>query len=71
MAPAILEKIGVLENFNQTHAETDYLLSYPDETGFTVEQESEIMQSWNMKIWKQQLIVLLTGVWKKMYWMIF
>lgn len=24
----------VLENFNQTHAETDYLLSYPDETSF-------------------------------------
>ena len=35
---------AMLENFNQTHAETDYLLSYPDETGFTVEQESEFMQ---------------------------
>ena len=35
---------AALENFKQTHAETDFLLSYPDERGFTVEQESEFMQ---------------------------
>ena len=29
----------VLDVFNLTHAETDYLLTYPDENSFTVEQE--------------------------------
>ena len=28
----------VLDVFNLTHAETDYLLTYPDENSFTVEQ---------------------------------
>lgn len=30
---------AVLENFLLTHAETDYLLSYPDESSFSKEQE--------------------------------
>ena len=34
---------AVLENFNQTHAETDYLLSYPDENRFDAEQESRFL----------------------------
>ncbi len=34
----------VFENFNATHAETDYLLSYPDENSFTPEQEAEFLQ---------------------------
>ena len=34
----------VLENFNLTHAETDYLLSYPDENHFDAEQESRYLE---------------------------
>lgn len=34
---------AALENFNLTHAETDYLLSYPDENSFTVEQEGKFL----------------------------
>ena len=34
----------VLENFNLTHAETDYLLSYPDENHFDSEQESRYLE---------------------------
>ena len=34
----------VLENFNLTHAETDYLLSYPDENHFDAEQESQYLE---------------------------
>ena len=34
---------AVLENFNQTHAESDYLLSYPDENTFDAEQESRFL----------------------------
>lgn len=33
----------VLDIFNLTHAQTDYLLTYPDENGFTVEQERDFL----------------------------
>ena len=35
---------AVLEQFNQAHAETDYLLTYPDEGGFTAEQEGRYLK---------------------------
>ncbi len=34
---------AVLENFLLTHAETDYLLSYPDESSFGEEQERQFL----------------------------
>lgn len=34
---------AVLENFNRTHTETDYLLTYPDENRFDAEQESRFL----------------------------
>ena len=34
---------AVMENFNLTHAQTDYLLSYPDENSFTAEQEESFL----------------------------
>ena len=30
---------AVFENFNQTHGETDYLLSYPDENSYDPEKK--------------------------------
>ena len=36
---------AVLENFNQTHAETDYLLTYPDENRFDTEREGRFLAS--------------------------
>ncbi len=35
---------AVLDNFNLTHGETDYLLSYPDENSFGVTQESQFLK---------------------------
>ena len=35
---------AVLEIFNLTHEETDYLLSYSDENSFTEEKEAEFLQ---------------------------
>ncbi len=35
---------AVLENFLLTHAQTDYLASYPDEVTLTVEQERDYLQ---------------------------
>ena len=34
---------AVLENFNTTHAETDFLLTYPEESSFTADQESDFL----------------------------
>ena len=34
----------VYRTFNQTHEETDYLLSYPDENSYTPEQEAEFLK---------------------------
>ena len=34
---------AVLENFNLTHTETDFLLTYPDESSFTAELESRFL----------------------------
>ena len=35
---------AVFEVFNLTHAETDYLLSYPEENSFTAEEEADFLQ---------------------------
>ena len=35
---------AVYEIFNATHAETDYLLSYPDENSFDPEQEAQFLE---------------------------
>lgn len=34
-----------LDCFNLTHEQTDWLLSYPDEGGFTVEEEGQFLQA--------------------------
>lgn len=34
----------VLEVFNKTHAETDFMLTYPDENSFTVSQKSDFLK---------------------------
>ena len=36
---------AVLDVFTLTHAQTDWLLSYPDENSFTAEQEAEFLQA--------------------------
>ena len=35
---------AVFEVFNLTHGQTDYLLSYPDENSFNIEQEAEFLK---------------------------
>lgn len=36
---------AVYENFNLAHAETDFLLSYPDENSFDPEQEAQFLEN--------------------------
>lgn len=36
--------LAVYENFNLTHEQTDFLLSYPEENSMTAEQEAQFLQ---------------------------
>lgn len=54
---------AVLENFNRTHAETDFLLSYPDEKGFTEEQEATFLEEKEKVPTKWKLLPLWTANW--------
>ena len=52
---------AVLENFNLTHAETDYLLSYPDENHFDAEQESRYLEKKETSPNEIELIAFVDG----------
>jgi len=40
----VSDRNAAYENFNATHAETDYLLSYPEENSFDPEQEGQFLK---------------------------
>lgn len=52
---------SVYENFNATHAETDYLLSYPDENSFTPEQEGQFLHKKTLSQNEVEIIALVDG----------
>ncbi|MDO4567187.1 MAG: GNAT family N-acetyltransferase [Oscillospiraceae bacterium] len=52
---------AVLDNFNLTHAETDYLLSYPDENSFDLEQERQFLQKKEDSANEVELCALVGG----------
>ena len=51
----------VFENFNLTHAETDYLLSYPDENSFDPEQEARFLEEKTKSPNEIELIAVIDG----------
>lgn len=48
--------------FNQTHAETDYLLSYPDENSFTVEAEQNFLKEKTESEREIEIVAKIDGV---------
>ena len=52
---------AVFENFNLTHAETDYLLSYPDENSFNSEQEGQFLEQKTESTNEIEIIALVDG----------
>ena len=52
---------AVLEQFNLAHAETDYLLSYPDENSFTAEQEGRYLKRKAESENEVEIIALVDG----------
>ncbi len=51
----------VFEVFNLTHAQTDYLLSYPDENSFDPEQEARFLEEKTNSSNEAELIAVVDG----------
>ena len=52
---------AVYEVFNQAHAQTDYLLSYPDENSFTAEQEASFLHAKTESDNEIEIIAIIDG----------
>lgn len=52
---------AVLENFNQTHAETDFLLSYPDENTLDAEKEGRFLENKAIGPKEIELVAVVDG----------
>ena len=52
----------VLDNFNLTHSETDYLLTYSDENSFNAEQESQFLKEKAESEREIEMIAIVDGV---------
>ena len=53
---------AVLDNFNLTHGETDYLLSYPDETSFDAMRESQFLKHKAESANEIEMLAVIDGV---------
>ena len=53
---------AVFVNFNETHAETDYLLSYPDENSFDAQQEAEFLKEKAESSNEIQIVAVVDGM---------
>lgn len=52
---------AVFENFNQTHAETDFLLSYPDENSYDAEQEAQFLKNKTESPNEIEIVAIIDG----------
>ena len=52
---------AVYEVFNLTHAETDFLLSYPDENSFDPEQEAQFLEEKSESQNEAELVAIIDG----------
>ena len=52
---------SLLDIFNLTHAQTDYLLSYPDESAMTAEQEAQFLKEKEESENEIELLAILGG----------
>ena len=52
---------AALAVFNKTHAETEYLLTYPDESSMTAEQEAEFLAQATKSAREIEILVFVDG----------
>ncbi len=53
---------ALLDIYNLTHAQTDYLLSYPDESTLTSEQEAQFLKERNESENEIELLAVIEGI---------
>lgn len=53
---------AVFDNFNLTHEQTDYLLSYPDENSFDVVQEADFLKKKTESENEIELLAVVDGI---------
>ena len=54
--------LALLEIYQLTHAQTDYLLSYPDESTLTAEQEAQFLKEKSESENEIQLLAVIDGI---------
>lgn len=54
---------AALAVFNKTHAETEYLLTYPDESSMTAEQEAEFLAQATKSAREIEILAFVDGSW--------
>lgn len=52
---------ALYENFNKTHAETDYLLTYPEENSFDAEKEAQFLKNKTESANEIEIIAIVDG----------
>ena len=52
---------AVYENFNATHAETDYLLSYPDENSLDPDGEAQFLEEKSRSLNEIEIVAFIDG----------
>lgn len=52
---------AVLENFIATHAESDFLLTYPEECSFTPEKESAYLEAKKNEVREVEILAIVDG----------
>ena len=52
---------AALAVFNKTHAETEYLLTYPDESSMTAEQEAEFLAQASKSAREIEILAFVDG----------
>lgn len=57
----VADGLAVFENFNLTHAETDYLLSYPDENSYDPDKEATFLEEKTKSPNEIEIIAIIDG----------
>ena len=57
----VADGLAVFENFNLTHAETDYLLSYPDENSYDPDKEAKFLEEKTKSPNEIEIIAIIDG----------
>lgn len=55
------DSAAVYKTFNESHGETDYMLSYPDENSFDTEQEAKYLEEKTASLNEIEIVAIVDG----------